>query len=294
MFTVLFTVFLTNPGGLWDGLHDGLAYWLAQHGAGRGEKEWYFYLVVLFAEEWPVLLLGAVGAVAALRRPTLLRLFLIWDFLLSLAVYCWANERFSLARAAPAAAAAAARRRSACRRSGTRGPLDRPARPGGRAALRRVTGATSWRANVENGADPREFLVTTQSAQEVRDVRDRVYAVAERAEREGRDGSILVDSAEGATYPWAWYFRDLPVGYLDLSAAPAAGRHRRRDPDRGRPRAAPPDAGRLRRRRFPFRVWWVRDYGEMSPAAWWRWFARREPWNPTGGMQEWLYVRQGA
>ena len=94
VFTVLFTVFLTNPAGLWDGLHDGIAYWLEQHGPGRGEKEWYFYLVVLFAEEWPALLLGAVGAVAALRRPTLLRLFLVWDFLLSLAVYCWANERF--------------------------------------------------------------------------------------------------------------------------------------------------------------------------------------------------------
>ena len=46
--------------------------------------------------------------------------------------------------------------------------------------------------------------------------------------------------------------------------------------------------------RFPFRVWWVRDYGKMSPETWWRWFTRREPWNPTGGMHEWLYVRQGA
>ena len=41
------------------------------------------------------LLLGAIGVVATLRRPTLLRAFLIWDFALSLAVYSWANERFS-------------------------------------------------------------------------------------------------------------------------------------------------------------------------------------------------------
>ena len=47
-------------------------------------------------------------------------------------------------------------------------------------------------------------------------------------------------------------------------------------------------------RRFPFRVWWVRDYGAMSLGGWWRWFAHREPWNPTGGLPEWLYVRQGA
>ena len=48
-----------QPAGLWDGIHDGLAYWLGQHGPGRGGKAWYFYVVVLFAEEWPALLLGA-------------------------------------------------------------------------------------------------------------------------------------------------------------------------------------------------------------------------------------------
>src|SRR5215218_693243 len=31
VFTLMFTVFLTNPAGLWDGMHDGLAYWLEQH-----------------------------------------------------------------------------------------------------------------------------------------------------------------------------------------------------------------------------------------------------------------------
>ena len=45
-------------------------------------------------------------------------------------------------------------------------------------------------------------------------------------------------------------------------------------------------------RQIPFRVWWVRDYGEMTPAAWWRWFTEREPWSPTGGMPEWVYERR--
>ncbi len=44
-------------------------------------------------------------------------------------------------------------------------------------------------------------------------------------------------------------------------------------------------------RQIPFRVWWVRDYGEMTPASWWRWFTEREPWSPTGGMPEWVYER---
>ena len=157
VFTILFTVFLTNPAGLWDGLHDGLAYWLGQHGEGRGEKEWYFYIVVLVRR-------GVAGAaarrgrrVAALRRPTLLRLFLIWDFVLSLAVYCWANERFTwlvlhpllpLLLLAGLGVQAIWDARAALDRAGSASRVVR------RCACA-VTGITSWRANVENGADPR-------------------------------------------------------------------------------------------------------------------------------------------
>jgi uncharacterized protein (TIGR03663 family) len=295
VFTLLFTVFLTNPGGLWDGIHDGLAYWLEQHDVGgRGEKEWWFYSVVLFAEEWPALLLGLVGAIATLRRPTLLRVFLIWDFVLSLALYSYASERFSwlvLHPLLPLLLLAGV---------GVQAIWDARARVAGQLGLVAVAvcvayaGYTSWWANAENGADPREFLVTTQSAEQVKGVRDEVEAVAERAQREGRTVNILVDSAEGATFPWAWYFRDLPAGYLDMSRGELPS-----DTDV----AILTEANRNRLlqnlagydgRRFPFRVWWVRDYDEMSPGAWWRWMTEREPWNPTGGMREWLYVRQGA
>ena len=294
VFTVLFTVFLTNPSGLWDGIYEGLAYWLSQHGPGRGEKEWYFYAVVLAAEEWPALVLGAIGVAVTLRRPTLLRVFLVWDFALSLAVYSWANERFSwlvLHPLLPLLLLAGL---------GVQAIWDARRRWSGRLGLAVLlacvlhTGWASWWANAENGADPREFLVATQSAEHVKGVRDEVVAAAARAERDGRELRVLVDAAEGATFPWAWYFRDLEVGYLDLTAAgvPAetdvailtdGSRERLRDQLAG-----------YDGRRFPFRVWWVRDYGAMSAGGWWSWFARREPWNDTGGMTEWLYVRQGA
>ncbi len=45
-------------------------------------------------------------------------------------------------------------------------------------------------------------------------------------------------------------------------------------------------------REFPFRVWWdARRRTRCRPGAWWRWFTKREPWSPTGGMPEWLYER---
>jgi hypothetical protein len=121
-----------------------------------------------------------------------------------------------------------------------------------------------------------------------------VFAAKARADREGRDLSVVVDSAEGATFPWAWYFRHLDATYPDLTreALPSEA-----DvviaTQGGRDRIAGELAG-YEGREFPFRVWWVRDYDEMSPSAWWDWFTQREPWNPTGGMPEWLYLRQGA
>ena len=163
---------------------------------------------------------------------------------------------------------------------------------------RRLRGSTPrGRANVENGADPREFLVTTQSSEAVKGVRDEVEAVAAKARREGREPQHRRrlrrrrDVPVGVVLP-----PPAGVGYPDLTQRAAAVRRRRgADRHRGQPRpAARPSSPGYDGREFPFRVWWVRDYGAMSPGGWWRWFTEREPWNPTGGMPEWLYLRQGA
>ena len=286
VYTVLFTTFLTHPEGVL-GLYDGLDYWLGQHEVGRGGEAWSFYLVVLFGVEWPVLLLGAVGAVAAVLRPTLLRLFVMWAFVLSLVIYSWAGEKFAwlvlhpllpllLLAGIGVQAVWDARRR-------WYGALGIAACVAG--AL--YAGFASWSVNDRYRADPRELLVSTQSSEEVARVADAVVARAERGPT-----SITVDSSEGATFPWAWYFRDLDVGYVELGATGDA-------PDSDVLILTPsahdrlaPDLQGYAARRFPFRVWWVRDNNTLTPTAWWRWLTGREPWNPTGGMSEWLYERR--
>ncbi len=283
VYTLLFTTFLTHPEGV-QGLWTGLDYWLGQHEVGRGGEPWYFYGLLLFGVEWPVLLLGAVGAGVALRRPTLLRLFLVWAFVLSLAVYSWAGEKFAwlvlhpllpllLLAGVGVQAIWSARRRAI-------GKLGVVA-----AALALAyAGYASYLANAVHRADPRELLVSTQSSEDVARVADQVVAM--------RPSSVTVDASEGATFPWAWYFRDIDVAYPELGTTGGV-------PDSevlilteaARTRLAP-ELGDHRGRGFPFRVWWVRDGSEMSPASWWRWLSRREPWNATGGMPEWLYVRR--
>ncbi len=108
--------------------------------------------------------------------------------------------------------------------------------------------------------------------------------------------TVTVDSAEGATFPYAWYFRHLATGYVDMQL----------------PNAAPPtsdaliltEAAKARLepaltgydgRQFDFRIWWVREYGKMwNPANYFRYVTQREVWNPTGGMKEWLYTRKAG
>jgi hypothetical protein len=128
---------------------------------------------------------------------------------------------------------------------------------------------------------------------QVRQVAEQVRALAARRAAAGRPLSITVDAAEGATFPYAWYFRHLDVDYPDLSQQPLG---ETRDvlilTDTSRARLGAALAG-YHGRRFAFRVWWVRDYGAMSARGWWEWFVHRRPWNPTGGMPEWLYIRNG-
>ena len=67
------------------------------------------------------------------------------------------------------------------------------------------------------------MLVSTQSATEVKEVADQVLALAD----EPRPGQAAADASrstprEGATFPYAWYFRHLPTGYIDLQQENAA------------------------------------------------------------------------
>ncbi len=290
--TLLFTTFFVHPDH-WDALYEGLDYWLGQHEVGRGGEAWFFYIVVLALEEWPAVLLGAIGAVVALRDPTPLRVFALWGFVVSLAVYSWAGEKFSwlvLHPLLPLLLLAGL---------AVQAIWDRRADMIGKAGLLLVALCAayvvfaSWQVNAQHRADPRELLVSTQSSEQVVDVRDQVSRLSERVERrQGQPPSIRVDSAQGATYPWAWYFRTADdVQFLDYSVDTSAALGdvmilTEQSYQRLRPQLDGYEA-----RQLPFRVWWVRDYDRLTPATALQWIVKREPWSETGGMPEWLLVR---
>jgi uncharacterized protein (TIGR03663 family) len=284
VFTILFTTFLTHPGGLWDGIYTGLKYWLTQQPVGRGGEKWFFYIVVLFGEEWPVVLLGAVGAGVAFRHPTLPRLFLIWAFVVSLVIYSWAGEKFAwlvLHPLLPLILLAGV---------GIQAIWEQRRRWAGRIGIAAIAvgffyaGVASWWVNVSHPSDPRELLVSTQSSDDVKRIAERVVTLDDRAQRPLQ---VTIDASSGASFPYAWYFRHLEsAGYPDLTTADPgpsdviilteAARERLKN-----------SLQAFREEPFRFRVWWVRDYSKLTPASAWRWLTRREPWSPTGGMPEW-------
>jgi uncharacterized protein (TIGR03663 family) len=280
VFTVLFTTFLTHPGGLIDALYEGPKYWLRQHEVGRGEA-WYFYGLLLVTVEWPILLLGIVGAVGAVRRRDPFGLFLILYCALNLIAYSYARERFPQLLMHPllplcllggmgAAGLWAARERAAAR-------LGLVLAGAGCVCLALI----SLSVNALHPSDPRELLPSTHTAPEVADASARILRMGHP--------TVLIDSADAGAWPWAWYLRDLPVGYADLATTPPAGQ-RVVISSATRARALVRRLPGYRAERLRLRNWWVRDDSRLTPASWLRWSTSREPWSPTGHADVVMFV----
>jgi uncharacterized protein (TIGR03663 family) len=293
VFTILFTFFLLEPKGLRDGLYDAISYWLSQNDVNRGGQPWFYYLFLTPLYELPVVLLGAVGIVAALRRRTLFRLFLVWTFVLSLIIYSWAGERMPwliLHPLLPLVLLAGIGFQALWRRSTwTRGVAAAGAAAG---AAFLMWGSVS--VSYDHPADPAEILVFTQTSADVPPIVDELSAIDRRVQAaSGRPASVYVEGVGGSDWPWAWYLRNLSWISVDPKrprSATAADALLLTDP--GTVRRLRPVLTGYRGRRFKLREWWVVDYGGASPGDVWRWFVRREAWSEKGALYQWFYVRK--
>ena len=293
VYTLLFTTFLFHPGGLPDGVIKGLQYWLSQQPVQRGTQPWFYYLVVIPAYEWPVVILAVLGVAAVVRRPTLLGVFLIWAFMLSLVVYTWAGEKMpwlTLHILLPLVLLAGIGFEAAWerRRQLTSMAALALAAVGGFYMVHAATALA-----YDHPAEPAEILVFTQTSTDVPHVRDQVLAINHRVmNATGQPLRLEVDSWSGASFPWAWYLRDVPVAsFPDMSRpdyVPIAQSVLIADPNRAH---LLPRLGSYTGYRFRLRVWWIQDYGRAGLTQWVRWLIWRTPWNPEGSLDEWLYVR---
>jgi uncharacterized protein (TIGR03663 family) len=294
VYTLLFSTFLTHPRGLQEGLWGSIDYWLGQQDVARGGSPWFFYVVLIPAYEWPIVVLGLIGIAVVLRRPTLTGAFLVWTFVCTLAVFSWASERMPwlvlhpllpliLLAGLGLQALWAARRR-----------LVAKAALAAVALLAVGSLSSSIALSYFRSADARELLVQVQSSDDVPGVRDELVRIQSLLTRENGEPSVFqVDSWGGTGWPWSWYLRDLPIGYYDMSnaeAVPLGPVLLVADPNHA---AMAPRLKTYEARKFRLRVWWVPDWGDAGPGDWLRWALYRKAWGPTptATMDEWLYLR---
>ncbi|HKD76709.1 MAG TPA: hypothetical protein VKB76_14490, partial [Ktedonobacterales bacterium] len=79
--------------GIGKGLLQGIYYWLEQQHVARGNQPWYYYFILIPLYEPLVLVFSLAGVLRALIQPTRFRLFLVWWFVINLALYSWAGEK---------------------------------------------------------------------------------------------------------------------------------------------------------------------------------------------------------
>ena len=289
VFALLFSTFLLNPDGIRAGLVDSWRYWLSQHPVARGGQPRFFYVVLLAGYEWLALVLGAIGAVVALRRPTVLRVFLLWFFVGSLVAYTFAGERMPWLVVHPLLPLILLAGVGAETLWSARGRLAGRVGLGVAAAAAAYTIYASIGLSYIRPADPAEIMVFTQTSTDVPPLRDAFLAQHARATVE-RPFELAIDSWGGHAWPWVWYLRDLPVAYVDMSG---------RDEITARTfvvaqenRAARQRPG-YRRRRFRLRSWWIPDYRGANVGDWAKWLLLRRPWNERGSSFQWVYTRRG-
>ena len=201
------------------GLWTGLDYWLGQHERRPRRRAARLLLRRAVRRTSGRCCCSASSArSSAFRRPTLLRLFLVWAFVVSLVVYSWAGEKFAwlvlhpllplILLAGVGLQAIWAARRTLLGQGRARG------RPRSRSPTRVYA---SVLVNAVHPADPREFLVSTQSSTDVADEARRDRRAGRAPRRQAEDHDRLRRG------------RDVPVGLV-------LPRPRRRLP---RPRARP-------------------------------------------------------
>jgi uncharacterized protein (TIGR03663 family) len=292
VFTLLFSTFLTNPGGLQEGLIGSIRYWLSQQPVGRGGQPWFYYLILLPAYEWPLLILAAAGVVTVVRRRSVGGAFLVWMAAGSLAVYSWASERMPwlvLHPLLPLILLAGI---------GMQSLVEGRRRPGNRLvlAIAAIGASVSIYSAIAvayiHPADPRELLVQVQTSDDVPKIRSQLLRLESISRSDyGRPLTLWVDRWGGTGWPWAWYLRDVPVGYDDMSiATPPSDAQAVLVAAPNRTRIEPFLRGYVARR-FRLRVWWVQDWGAAGARDWVSWLISRKAWGPTATMDEVLYLR---
>lgn len=213
----LFTTEFTNlRGGITSDFWGSLDYWIAQQDVRRGEQPWFYYSMMLPLYEFLTLIPALIGGWWLIERRNGLAALLVWWFAGTFAALTYAGEKMPwllVHLAIPLAFLAAltvnegiawVRARRGSNVALTLAPLA--------AVLGVVFAVISIRAallvSFAHPDTPVEPLIYTQTSPDIPRLAARIHELA--AQRPDERLAIVVDDSDGASWPWAWYLRDLP------------------------------------------------------------------------------------
>jgi sugar lactone lactonase YvrE len=330
IFIILFSSLFTNFAGIREGLVGSISYWIEQHGVQRGNQPWYYYLLILSVYETLPFVFAIVGTVRYLRRPTWLTTFLIWWWVLSLVIYSWAGERMPwltihitlpmvlLSAYYLGGLASSALGWRAGRPAGVDGRTPLPPEPrsvweqwlafGGLGVLALWTIHTGWPVNFERPDTPRDLLVYTQTAPDVKKVMADIERLSLEQTGDSKGLGIVVQS--GTWWPFSWYLRDFKnaeyPAQLTAQATKPVVLVAAEDDDKNRQYLQG-----YSRTRYKMRWWYPEDYrsipDEMAKSGgWiqylarkdvrdglWKWLIYRETTQPLGSYDFYVYIKDG-
>ena len=306
IFIVLFTSIFTNFGGIREGLIGGIRYWLEQHGVQRGNQPWFYYVLILSAYETLPFLFFIVATVEYLRRPTWVTSFLLWWGWGALTIYSWAGEKMPwlVIHIATPMVLLAARFLGEIWHRETANPWYR----GGSLAVATLLAAwtihTGWPVNFERPDTPRDLLVYTQTAPDVKKVMADIERMSLEQTANSRDLGVTVQS--GAWWPFSWYLRDYKnVDYPSQLNAPATKPVvivALEDDEKNAP-----FLNGYSKTKYKMRWWYPEDYRNITlesirnvftnaetRSGLWQWLIYREPTQPLGSYDFFVYIKDGV
>lgn len=306
VFIVLFTSLFTNFGGIREGLIGGIRYWLEQHGVQRGNQPWYYYVLILSAYETLPFLFFLAGTVEYLRRPTWVTSFLLWWGWGGLTIFSWAGEKMPwlVIHVAIPMALVTARLLGEVwdRRDGSqwyrRGTITFAT------ILAAWTIHTGWPVNFERPDTPRDLLVYTQTAPDVKKVMTDIERMSLEQTASSRDLGITVQS--GAWWPFSWYLRDYKnVDYpsqLNTPATKPVVIVALEDDEKNAP-----FLNGYSKTKYKMRWWYPEDYRTITlqsirnvitnaetRSGLWQWLIYRDPTQPLGSYDFYVYIKDGV
>lgn len=291
-FGLIFTVFGTRPGDFIGGFTDGVEYWIDERDNNRGSEPWTYYIRAVPIYEWFFIGLALIGGRRAWRTRSFVGGFLAFAAIFSFVLHSWAGERMPWLIVHPVlpmlllAGLGVAEIVENRRRVGF-------AALGALAVAGLVgTAVISYHASFTRADDPRELL--SQAGQATPDVTATVarFHALDRAMRAefGQPATLAVDSSD--TWPWAFYFRDVPYRLFDGAAGPAPDTDMIIVSKSNELTAAADLSGHIGEP-IQLRWWWFPHYDTGGAADWWHYFVDRTIWDndDLGAVDQIVYVR---